>query len=303
MSAFLINLVARARGGLRRLEPRRPAPFEAVADRPEPDQPTPRAESGTTPAVPEVPAAPPSPSSLQAPQAPRQAARVAPDPVTSAPARAPVSATPAPIAATRRMAAGPLPAPVAGATPASTKPATALDAKTGDAPPLTPASSTPAPAAETRRPQPVSTREPALPEPDPLGVGDPPRRDSEAALQSDAAPEAPAFAPTASVPVPKAAARIEPSGLIEPAAGRLPERAAPAPLLEPEPARSAAPPPDRRATTPDPVAAAPQVPTIEVHIGTIDIVGETPQTVETPAPAEPMRGVGLDDYLDGTWRG
>lgn len=303
MSAFLAHLAARARGTLPRLEPRRPAPFESVADGPDPDQPTAGVDSSPSPALPEAPKTPPSSPSPQAANAPPQAARIGSDAVGSAPTRAPVSATPAPMAATRRMAAGPPPAQAVGVTPAPTMPTTALDAAAPHAPPWIPASSEPAPLAEPSRPQPVAGPETTLPETHSVGAEEPPRRGGEAKWQPDAATEAPAFASTAPVPVPAAEARAEPGEPLEPAADPLPERAAPGPLLEPEPTRSEAARPDRLAPKPGQAAAAPPVPTIEVHIGAIDIVGEIQQPAETPPPAEPVRGIGLDDYLDGTGRG
>lgn len=76
----------------------------------------------------------------------------------------------------------------------------------------------------------------------------------------------------------------------------------PAPLLEPEPARAAAnrPPASRPAATGE--AGAQSAPTVEVHIGAIDIVAEAPRPADAYPPPAPVRGLSLDDYLDGTGR-
>lgn len=318
MSRFLTNLAARARGTLPRLEPRRPAPFETPIDRPErfdTDMPAPAAFSEFSASAPRATEAASftGASASNTPDAPLAAAPddnmapAAPAPTASAPI---ISAAAAPATPARRMAAAPTatgnsgPAAQPPASPAYTSAPTPIFATSSEhaGPPPAPARTNPVPAvlAASADATPVSRNTVSLPG---TPNGQAPFITTD--TNRDTIPNVPNGSVQLATEPPYTALAASLNAADQSHATHSPlalTHEAPAPLLAQVAAAF-----EQAAHLQDEAKAphraeSPQAPTVEIHIGTIELVSQAPQVSQpTQAPA-PARGVSLDDFLDGANR-
>jgi hypothetical protein len=310
MSRFLINLAARARGTLPRLEPRRPAPFEIQSNRPEPfnaDMPAPAAFtefSASAPRTLEAALSALSPDSVRPTAMPAAAPHGNPTPAAPAPI---ISAAAAPAAPARRRVAAPSatgdsgPAAQPPASPVYTSASAPMFATASEhaGTPSAPAIFAPAPAVLAALAHAASASRntvslPAAPHgPTPVISTDADREvmPNVAGGSMQAAAEAPDTRLAASQQaLAQSHATHSPLATLQ---------SAPAPLV---PQVAAA---RERTAHVSSEANAPhraepqQAPTVEIHIGTIELVAQAPQIPQPAHAPAPGRGISLDDFLDG----
>lgn len=290
MSPFLEHLVARSRGSVPRLEPRRPSPYEAIP-----------AAAETEPTWSASPALVSSPPPQGSPR-PRSPSPATPNP--GAPTPAPLVAAPSLSASamlSRRLEASSAtslksPAPPTlpsrpDAPPAAAQPALTSAIPLMSASPLASQSSAAAflePTA-TSLPPPSVVPGPVVPGPavsSQQGSETPPPAPPQTAAALLTPP--PVLSPTSRWPATPGEAPGQPPLLWSEA--RLPNRSDEADRTSPpRPERNAEP---RRQPAP-----------IEVVIGTIEIIAEAPPSPPSPPPAVARpRGLSLDEFLDGTAR-
>jgi hypothetical protein len=293
MSGFLSNLVAKGRGTVPMLEPRRPAPYEGLPDGPVPDslEPIPRTSDPLTrPNVPE--AAPPSSPTVPAVAAdfPEPASVIPASPHRPAPADTTLASntlSPAPVATAPSAASPPV---VPSATPV-TAPSVArrmADAAPRTQPPLAPAS---LPPTQTQNPRPPAKDAPAS-----SGTTEraAPAQFPEAVVLPNAAPLRPVIDVPQTPPATKSQERSLPTSSTRPAPP-------PPPLLQGE-VQIPRPVVQAPVQTPGNAAPPPEAPVVEVHIGTIEVVAAQPPAPMPQPRAAASPGISLDDFLDGTAR-
>ncbi|MEM8796315.1 MAG: hypothetical protein AAGE61_12170 [Pseudomonadota bacterium] len=328
MTGYLDNLAARARGTLPRLTPRRPAPFEeriaplegfettieidAPPPTPRSSTPKPRPSAGppeTETRSPPAPAPTPSEQTSASQETSAHDARTgisietqAPHSVAAPPAATPAAVLPAPAPATAQRRMAQMPAPAGQPTPRSRAPAEqtppSVVPQVASAPPATPALDNTLAGFDvpplTEPPQ--STERPVLPrvpdvEASTLAQEPAPLLPEERAAHPETMPPNPGASPPIEAPEPliaKEALRTE-----EPV-----ETPAPAPLLPQTPLQQVPTPERETKPAPEPTDLAPET-VIEVTIGQIEVVNDPPpKPLQAPAPP-PLRGISLDDFLDG----
>lgn len=296
MSGFLNNLVAKGRGSLSRLEPRRPAPYEGAPDGLDPNSLEPRpqtADALTSPSVPKAaaPSSPTVPAAATALPEPAVEIPAAPQKAMSVDTTLTLNTLPPKLAATAPSAAPPTVVPSATPVAAPNVARRMADAVPSAPPPLAPAS---LPSTQTQVPRPPAKAAPAL-------IGAIERAVPAQPPEAGILPNVETLLPVIDAPqtTPPPATKTQERSL--PTSSERPEPT-PLPLLQVE---VQIPRPVAQAQAKNPGEAAPttEAPVVEVHIGTIEVVAAQPQPpmAQQRVAAQP-RGISLDDFLDGTGR-